>query len=127
MATAKKKLDTIHAGNLEAHVKRSHSGIYHEIQIDKEKIAAKRRRLKEKNERQIKKSKLKKIKIDRKYLQDACLELVAVNARPFFLMEDTEFQKLINPVIVLCLTKVLLVTMMTLLRKYCAKENENVK
>ena len=39
----KKKLDTIHAGNLEAHVKRSHSVVYHEMQIDKEKIAAKRK------------------------------------------------------------------------------------
>ena len=92
-----KKLDTIHAGNLEAHVKRRHSGVYHEIQIDKEKIAAKRRRLKEKNERPIKKI---KVEIDRKYLQDTCLELVTANARPFSLMEDTGFQKLINSVIV---------------------------
>ncbi len=37
--------------------------------------------------------------MEKQYLKEACLELVTVNARPFNLMEDSGFHKIVNPII----------------------------
>lgn len=40
-----------------------------------------------------------KINIDSKTIIDACIELVTVNGRPYSLMDDTGFKKILNPIL----------------------------
>lgn len=40
-----------------------------------------------------------KIEMDKKKLLSACVELITVNGRPMCLMQDSGFQKIINPIL----------------------------
>ena len=42
-------------------------------------------------------SKMIQIKMNEKTLENACLELVTINGRPFKLMDDSGFRKILNP------------------------------
>ena len=42
--------------------------------------------------------KIVRVKIDTYLLRTACLEMVTVNGRPFKIVEDSRFRKLLNPI-----------------------------
>lgn len=83
-------LEKKHAGNLEKHIKSSHKETY--INIQREKASRKSRR----DGNAVKGGKIK-IKMDKHTLIEACINLVAVNGRPFEMMEDEGCQMIIDP------------------------------
>jgi hypothetical protein len=87
-----------HLGNLTAHVKRCHKREFDEafMEVDVQGAATKRRRVD--LERAEKDHKLT-VLYSKRRLITACVELVTVNGRPFSIIEDSGFKKLIEPFI----------------------------
>ncbi|XP_023243810.1 uncharacterized protein LOC111641809 [Centruroides sculpturatus] len=94
-----------HASNLERHLKRYHLKEFEEIQ------QMKKRKLNERNEPNLIESKSQEttkstansnylyVKLERKTLIDACVELITVNGCSLELLEYSGFRKIINPLI----------------------------
>ena len=91
-----KVLTNTHAGNLESHIEKHHKIEYAIIVKEKEDIRNLKRKKKEDSGRPIKKI---HVSVDRQLLMDACVELVTNNDRPFRLMEDSGFRKIVDPII----------------------------
>ena len=91
-----KVLPNTHAGNLESHIEKHHKIEYAIIVKEKEDIKNLKRKKKEDSGRPIKKI---HVSVDRQLLMDACVELVTNNGRPFRLMEDSGFRKIVDPII----------------------------
>ena len=98
-----------HASNLERHVKRFQDKEYKEFHNEKlsalqQRVGAsssnepQKKRMRETNQCAIDEmfSKTIRIKINEKTLENACLELVTINGRPFKLMDDSGFRKILN-------------------------------
>ena len=91
-----------HSSNLTRHVQRYHPQNYESMSIELEQKAGlikaeKRKRLADEFENDGR----KKITIvfSREQLKEACVEMITTNARPFNLMGDSGFQKVIAPFI----------------------------
>ena len=99
-----------HASNLEPHVKRFHDKEYKEF--CNKKLSAlqqsagasssnepQKKRMRETNQSAIDKmfSKMIQVKMNKKTLENACLELATINGRSFKLMDDSWFGKTFNP------------------------------
>ena len=97
------------ASNLELHVKRFHDKNYKDFQNEKLSALQQRARASSSNEPQKKRmrktnqcaisemfSKTVQVKMSKKTLQNACLELVTINGRTFKLVHDSEFRKILN-------------------------------
>lgn len=110
-----------HSSNLEKHVSRCHPKVFQiisnvkERQIKSTNKNAKKRVLESsdsnsegesrgESSKQIKlpsiwKQKEINVNMDENYLKEACLELITLNGRPFSLLEDSGFVKLIDPIL----------------------------
>ncbi|KAF0715623.1 zinc finger BED domain-containing protein RICESLEEPER 1-like isoform X1 [Aphis craccivora] len=101
-----------HSSNLEKHIFSHHKKQFNELQDVKnsKKIDAPESTWKfKKQKRDIDSSqmfmssfianKTIKIEMDKKKLLSACIELITVNGRPMCLMQDSGFQKIINPIL----------------------------
>ena len=101
-----------HASNLERHVKRFHNKDFKEFQNEKLSALPQRagtsssnelhkKRMRETNQCAIDEmfSKTIRTKMNEKTLENACLELVTINGRPFKLMDDSGFRKILNPLL----------------------------
>ena len=99
-----------HASNLKRHVKQFHVKDYKEFQNEKLSALQQRAGASSSSEPQKKRmcetnqcaidemfSKTIRIIMNEKTLKNACLELVTINDRPFKLMDDSGFRKILNP------------------------------
>lgn len=109
-----------HSSNLEKHFQRDHKKMFEEIVIQKEKELSffKRKKLEENKRRlddsddtesarpgQAKVTKISDfvistsvtVNMTKEQIKLACLELVTVNGRPFSIIEDSGFRKIIDP------------------------------
>ena len=85
-----------HAGNLKNHISRKHKKQNDELNEVLEGLSTmdlKRKR----SEATSDDTDTFKIQLSKKRLTDACFELVTINGRPFSLMDDSGFQKIITP------------------------------
>ena len=98
--------------NLERHVKRFHDKEYKEFHNQKLSALQQRAGASSSNEPQKKRmretkqcaidemfSKTIQVKMNEKTLENACLKLVTINGRPFKLMDDSGFRKILNPLL----------------------------
>ncbi|XP_068172121.1 zinc finger BED domain-containing protein 4-like [Antennarius striatus] len=86
-----------HGGNLQRHIQRRHPDIFKNSSTGvglKRTASTGQKTL---DEEVVKKPKVARVPINPEVLVDACLELVTVNGRPFSLMEDSGFRKIIDP------------------------------
>lgn len=81
---------------MQRHVQRRHPDLFNKSSCSTD-TAQKRPGPRQSTLDALKKPKLLHVPITSKALIDACLELVTVNGRPFSLMEDTGFRKIIDP------------------------------
>ena len=101
-----------HASNLERHVKRFHDKDYKKFQNEKQSALWQRTGASSSNEPQKKRmcetnqcvidkmfSKTIPVKMNKKTLENACLELATINGRFFKLMYDSGFRKILNPLL----------------------------
>ena len=98
-----------HASNLERHVERFHDKKYKAFRNEKPSALQQRAGVSSSNEPQKKRmretnqctidemfAKTSHVKMNEKPLENACLELVTINGRPFKLMDDSGFRKILN-------------------------------
>lgn len=97
-----------HAANLERHVARHHPKEYAVLQ-EKKKNCTNKRCSDNSETITLKKQmlldtftnpKILRIDMTERKLLDSCVELVTVNGRPFPILSDSGFRKIINPIIV---------------------------
>lgn len=109
----KKTLTGKHGTNLEKHIKSFHPEIFEKIvktknqREDKSQQLSKRQGEKSENDiptkKQLKMSDIFEsttvnVKLNAELLKNACLEIVTVNGRPFKILEDSGFKKIIEPI-----------------------------
>lgn len=80
---------TDHSGNLTRHLSRCHA-------LEHEDVLKKR---KEQKEQDGPSGKRIKIEMDHDTLLSACVELVTTNGRPFAILEDSGFKKIVRPIL----------------------------
>ena len=95
-----------HGGNLLRHIQRRHSTVYAEVcqgtsSTDTRSTASKRTADSQTtlDSLVIKQPYTISVKLAPDVLKEACLELLTVNGRPFSLMEDSGFKKIICPIV----------------------------
>jgi len=91
-----KPLKGNHGGNLKNHISRKHKKQNYEVNKLLEGLSAtdlKRKR----SEATSDDTDTLKIQLSKRRLTDACVELVTINGRPFSLMDDSGFKKIITP------------------------------
>ncbi|KAL2102072.1 hypothetical protein ACEWY4_003833 [Coilia grayii] len=86
-----------HGGNLQRHIQRRHLEILKKSSTDAVQKRAASTGQKTLDAVVVKKPKLVQVPITPEALEDACLELVTVNGRPFSIMEDSGFRKILDP------------------------------
>ena len=90
-----------HATNLEWHIAMKHPLEF--CELTRLKVCDKRRRCNsdtvDYGAKRNKKQDVCTVRLNDSEVMDACVELVTVNARPFTLMEDSGFRKLLNPIL----------------------------
>lgn len=83
-----------HANNLCKHIESKHKDIRGELKRKKEQVAIAKNKVADNVKRQT-----ASVKIDRSELLLACLELTTVNGRPFSMLDDSGFQRILRPII----------------------------
>ena len=91
---SKKTLGTTHAVNLETHVKRHQSQVH--IGFEAEKLTRNRKRKEKEDARG--EVKIIRLEMSENFVKRACVELVTVNGRPFNMMQDSGFVKIVKPI-----------------------------
>lgn len=89
-----------HGTYLKKHLMRSHDfkeDYFTDISLSKCKETTSRKHRKE-IQQQIDEVNFIKLRITKKDLENSCVELVTVNGRPFSILNDSGFQKIINPI-----------------------------
>lgn len=82
---------------MEKHIAAKHKP---ELQIViAEKEARKKRKAEESRERPPKKLKTIHVKLDLEEVEDACVDMVTINGRPFTALDDSGFRRILDPVI----------------------------
>ncbi|CAI6358146.1 unnamed protein product [Macrosiphum euphorbiae] len=101
-----------HAGNLENHVKAFHQNEYKELLKEKSKVSSSCHNEYEPSSSIVKKQKygpldkmicvtkttLTNVKLNKKNIIEACVQLVTTNGRPFTLLNDTGFRMIMDPI-----------------------------
>ncbi|KAF0702319.1 Zinc finger BED domain-containing protein 4, partial [Aphis craccivora] len=91
-----------HGTNLIRHLS-NHIELYHEMQLKniekKKSTATKKMSILEAHEKLFQLTPDIKVKIDMNTIINACVELVTVNGRPYSMLNDTGFRKIIDPVL----------------------------
>ncbi|KAF0707481.1 zinc finger BED domain-containing protein RICESLEEPER 1-like isoform X1, partial [Aphis craccivora] len=102
-----------HSGNLENHIKQFHKEQYGTLLREKEKnnstyptencsTTNKRQKIEKTGPLDkmiiISKKTLTNVKLDKKTVVDACVQLVTTNGRPFQLLDDSGFRMIMNPI-----------------------------
>ena len=89
-----------HGGNLQRHIQRRHPDLF-EKSLQDHQNQNKRSAADGQNTLDsviVKKPKQFKVALTSDTIKEACVELVTVNGRPFSLMEDSGFRKIIDPI-----------------------------
>lgn len=88
-----------HAKNQERHIANHHRAAYEELVNKKQELVKRKAEEQLHNPGKMKKSAVIRVKIDFETLQQGCLEMVTLGGRPFSVVSDVGFRKIVDPIL----------------------------